>query len=100
WFSQSTPSGSFIRADGSTSDLGDPDANLGIEGNLKLFYDSKDGLHAWFQYGLFIPLSGLDREVTVEPSVDSLSIDADGVRYNRLDAGLAHTIQVMLGITF
>ena len=106
WFSESTPSGSFIRVDdeGNTSNspLGDPDENLGIEGDVKIFFDSSDGLHAWLQYGLFIPLGGLAREVTVE---DGSPADPDpevneGGSFAKLDPGLAHTFQVMLGITF
>ena len=101
WFEQSTPSGSFVRNDGTLSDLGSPDANLGVEGDVKLFFDSKDGLHAWFQYGMLIPLGGMDREVQVEPNSSiAASEDSEGNRFARLDAGLAHTIQLMLGITF
>ena len=100
WFSESTPSGSFIREDGTMSDLGEPDANLGFEGDLKLFYDSKDGLHAWLQYGMFVPFSGLNREVIVEPTSSLAESSDEDNSYGVLEAGLAHTIQVMLGITF
>lgn len=106
-FASSTPSGSFIRDyDGISgrSPLGNPDENLGIEGDLKLFYDSAEGLHAWIQYGLFIPFGGLEREVVVENASpmaeDSVGSGVGLRRFARLGTGLAHTLQVLLGITF
>ncbi len=105
WFGESTPSGSFIRVDengnSTTSDLGAPDRNLGIEGDVMLFFNSSNGLHAWLQYGLFIPLGGLEREVLADDQVDvgDERSETDN-RFVRLGAGLAHTLQVMLGITF
>ena len=100
WFSESTPSGSFVREDGTLSDIGEPNSNLGIEGDFKIFYDSKDGLHAWLQYGMFIPLAGLDREVLVEPGIVTGDDQSVTGNFARLNAGLAHTLQVLLGITF
>lgn len=67
------------------------DANLGIEADLKLFYVSDDGFHAWFEYGILFPLAGLDR---LSPNVD-LPL-ADRV----MSAGIAQTLRLMLGVTF
>lgn len=100
----STPSGSFSQRTnemGENISLGSPNANLGVEADLKLFYDSEDGFHAWFQYGIFIPMAGLDREVVIE---DALRQEADanvnGNPVRRLDAGVAHTLQLLLGVSF
>lgn len=67
------------------------DGNLGIEADLKLFYASDDGFHAWFEYGILFPLAGLDR---LSPNVD-LPL---GERV--LSAGIAQTLRLMLGVTF
>lgn len=67
-----------------------PDANLGIEFDAKLYYISEDGFNAWFQYGLFVPFSGLDRRRLLEV--------ADGE--DILEASIAQTIQVMLAVTY
>jgi len=53
---------------------------------------------------LFIPLAGLDRRVIVEqgsPLVDPVT-DAEGNRVDtaKLDASLAHTVQIFLGVSF
>jgi uncharacterized protein (TIGR04551 family) len=84
FFAESTPS-----AGKAALGLGSQDANLGIEADLKIFYDSEDGFHAWLQYGLLIPFGGLDRAV----------LDTDGVN-KVLDAEVAQTIQAMLAISF
>lgn len=97
---ESTPSGAFNRDDGTLSPLGTADQNLAVEGDVKLFYDSKDGLHAWLQYGMLIPLGGLDTEVQVEDGSDIAEDIVDGRSFARRDASLAHTIQVMLAISF
>jgi uncharacterized protein (TIGR04551 family) len=93
WFAESTPSAGFVVPTTATDDAvaaaRAPDANLGLETDLKLFYASDDGFHAWLEYGLFVPFAGLDRRV----------VDGRG-RTTDLPAGVAHTIQAMLGITF
>jgi hypothetical protein len=75
-FSESTPS---------ASRPGFEDKNLGLEFDAKLFYVSEDGFTAWMQYGMFIPMRGLN---------------ARAVDRTELDAKLAHTIQAMMAITF
>ncbi|MCK6552120.1 TIGR04551 family protein [Myxococcota bacterium] len=75
WFSESTPSAS----------LSNPDANLGLEGDVKIFFDSEDGFHAWLQYGMFVPFAGLDRSPVA------------GVT---LDAGIAHSLQALVAVSF
>ena len=93
--------------DGTTNALGTPSNNLGIEGDLKLFYETRDGFFAWAQYGLFIPFGGLDREVIVEQNSvlgQSNTFDngqlPDGRRVARLNASVAHTIQFLRGVSF
>lgn len=109
WFASSTPSGSFVdlqNSDGTdVPNLGTPSANLGVEADVKLFYASKEGFHAWLQYGLFIPFGGLDRQVEIEKDVamDLSSNEVavvDNTPFRRLDAKIAHTIQILFGITF
>lgn len=107
WFAQSTPSGGFeglVDGEGNDLGLGSPSANLGLEADVKIFYDSKEGFHAWLQYGLFIPFSGLNRPVVIEDDVAADNPDArqnaDGDGVIALDAKIAHTLQVMLGVTF
>lgn len=101
----STPSGSFDNGldtalDNGETILGRKSANLGVEADFKLFYDSDDGFHAWFQYGLFIPMSGLDRQVAVESFSNLAEGRSNGEPVARIDASLAHTMQLMLGVTF
>lgn len=101
----STPSASFetgrTNTAGEDTTLGSPSANLGLEADFKLFYDSEDGFHAWFQYGLFIPFAGLDREVVVEQtSTLAETTNSQGQPVGRLDAGVAHTLQLLLGVSF
>lgn len=101
-FASSTPSESLeeavVTSGGSNADLGGQSEDLGFEIDLKLFFDSDDGFHAWFQYGLFIPMDGLDRLV---PTVsDDTQFLVGGTGVERIDASLAHTLQLMLGITF
>lgn len=93
-FAESTASSSF------TSDqVGGLDANLGIEADVSLFYRSKHGFFGQFQYGIFIPMDGLDRQVQVEANQQpTATLDQGPVR--RLDASVAHTLQVLLGIEF
>lgn len=79
-FSSSTPSASIP---------GQASKNLGLEGDLKVFYNSEDGFHAWLVYGLFIPFSGLNRNVL-----------NDMGQTTEVDAGVAQTIQAMLAVTF
>ncbi|MBI2373430.1 MAG: TIGR04551 family protein [Deltaproteobacteria bacterium] len=77
-FAESTPSASHS-----------PDANLGLEGDFKIFYSTDDGFYAWLEYGLLFPFAGLDTQVTNE-----------GGATNVLDAGIAQTIQALLAVTF
>jgi uncharacterized protein (TIGR04551 family) len=84
-FASSTPSASLTLFPGK----GDGDANLGIEGDLKIFYRSEDGFNAWLMYAIFIPFAGLNRTVT----------DQNGQPLE-LSAGIAHAIQAMIGVTF
>ena len=107
WFAESTPSGSLeglVGQDGTDLGLGSPSANLGLEADVKLFYDSTEGFHAWLQYGMFIPFGGLNRAVVIESDIaaedNEARVNADGEAVKLLDAKIAHTIQVMLGVTF
>ncbi|MCA9555478.1 MAG: TIGR04551 family protein, partial [Myxococcales bacterium] len=98
----STPSGSFsVLTDDAGQDisLGKASGNLGLEADVKLFYDSDDGFHAWLQYGLFVPFAGLDREVVVEstsPLAEAFNASREPIA--KLDAGVAHTLQLLLGV--
>lgn len=105
WFTQSTPSASFTNlqpAQQDTDPLGSANANLGLEADLSVFFNSEDGFHAWLQYGIFIPFAGLDRRVQVERDAEGTLFLVDGQpeNFRRLDASIAHTIQVLLGVTF
>ncbi|MCC7384005.1 MAG: TIGR04551 family protein [Deltaproteobacteria bacterium] len=80
-WARSTPSGSFRYGEDR-----EPNPNLGLEADLKLFYESEDGFHAWLQYGLFFPFAGLDRQVPESTRV--------------LESEIAQTLQVMFGVTF
>ena len=108
WFASSTPSGSFTDLTSNTVEgrnLGEPDRNLGLEFDFKLFYDSIDGFHAWAQYGLLIPFGGLARQVDVESESriaagqDVRNLNEGGV-VGRLSTEVAHTIQFLLGVSF
>lgn len=81
WSSASTPSAS-LSLDGRGAE-----GNLGIEADLKLFYDSDDGFHSWLEYGLLVPLGGLDYQTL-------------GASAEIINASVAHTLQVMLGVSF
>jgi uncharacterized protein (TIGR04551 family) len=104
WFASSTPSGSFTEirnSEGNDDSLGNPDNNLGLEGDFKIFYDSEDGFHAWFQYGMFIPFGGLDRQVQVETYYPGATKTlSTGEQVARLDSSLAHTLQLFFGVSF
>jgi uncharacterized protein (TIGR04551 family) len=69
--------------------LGQASGNLGVEGDLKVFYNSEDGFHAWLVYGLFVPFIGLNHGI-----VNEMNMPID------LSAGVAHTLQGMLAVTF
>lgn len=77
-FAESTPSAAHTL-----------DANLGLEGDFKVFYSTDDGFHAWLEYGLLFPLAGLDTQITREDNSTTV-----------LEAGIAQTIQAMLAVTF
>lgn len=109
FFAESTPSASFTDLDlDGQPDLGAPDPNLGVEADLKVFFDSTEGFHAWLQYGIFIPFAGMDRRVEVESNVEGERIlmkqdpqDSGAIlNFRKLDASIAHTLQVMLAVTF
>ena len=112
WFTESTPSGSFDSVDPQEfiegTSLGEPNRNLGLEFDFKLFYDSVDGFHAWAQYGLLIPFSGLSRQLAVESGdtrlgvvpEDSRTLSATNDEVARLTTEIAHTIQFLLGVSF
>ncbi len=107
WFAQSTPSSSFGAFGDEGATLGSPDSNLGLEFDLKLFFNSEDGFHAWAQYGLFIPFGGLDRVTEIDQATadqlggTNVTTDANGTRIlGKLNASLAHTIQFLIGVTF
>ncbi len=121
WFASSTPSGGFFAqtgmddagdptctglcdSDANPLGIGNPSANLGLEADVKIFYNSKEGFHAWLQYGIFIPFAGLNRPVIIESDVAQDNSDArqdvNSRNWLALDAKVAHTIQVLLGVTF
>lgn len=92
-FAESTPSSSL------QGTLGGQDPNLGVEADLTLFFRSEHGFQAQFQYALFVPMDGLDRQVEVE-SNQAPDATIDGVPVRRLDASIAHSLQVLLGVEF
>lgn len=114
FFAQSTPSGSLDSnfdldiGGNSGGSFGNPDPNLGIEFDVNLFYKSMEGFNARLQYGLFIPMDGLDRQTFIEPFIadgeDRGTVTntefSDQLYMTRTDAGVAHTIQVLLGVAF
>jgi len=106
-FTQSTPSGSMDRTDISVTD--DSDAalsdlggshSLGFELDFKFFFNNDDGFHAWFQYGLFIPMDALDRLIPVDSQRTNFDYEIGTQGVERINSGLAHTLQLMLGVTF
>lgn len=100
WFANSTPSGSFYRENDQTVTLGNPSKHLGLEADAKLFYDSEAGFHAWLQYGIFVPFAGMDRQLVVEDTFVNATVNAAGQPIARLDAAVAHTIQLMFALSF
>jgi len=101
-FASSTPSGSLqngddvLNLDGAAESLGGPDANLGVELDFKVFFVSDNGFNTWLQYATFIAMDGLDRLVADESATTTLS----GQNVRRLNAGVAHNLQLFLGIAF
>lgn len=101
-FAASTPSGSLQNGDSvldldqSAEPLGGPDANLGLELDFKVFFVSDNGFNTWLQYATFIAMDGLDRLVLDDGATTTLN----GENVRRLDAGVAHNLQLFLGITF
>ncbi len=103
-FAGSTPSGSFDY--GSGDDIFDnqgglvesfsPNPNLGLEADVKLFYASVDGFHAWFEYAILFPFAGLDRRSYNVPGIGANG--SDGAV--NLSAEIAQTLQVMFGVVF
>lgn len=86
---QSTPSAGITNG-GVISELGHGrDANLGVELDVKLFYASEDGFHAWLQYGVLFPMAGLDAQAENE---DNQAI--------ALESGIAQTLQAMFAVSF
>ncbi len=103
-FSQSTPSNSLdqevLDANNQAADLGGPSNPLGFELDFKLFFDSDDGFHAWFQYGLFIPMDAMDRLVARPERSGGTQTNVNGTEVTRLNASLVHSLQILLGISF
>ncbi|MBX2811504.1 MAG: TIGR04551 family protein [Myxococcales bacterium] len=102
WFPESTPSGSLeVEAE---TPFGSPNANLGLEFDATLYYKSKEGFNGMLQYGLFVPMDGLDRQVFVEEFDEGgrpvAGRSGQNSRVRLLNADLTHTIQVLLGISF
>lgn len=98
-YSASTPSASFA-SNGSNDIKNDagvvtqtrrPAPNLGLEADLRLFYASEDGFHAWLQYGILFPFAGLDRLL-----VDS-AVRGGG---KTLSSEIAQTLQLTFGVVF
>ena len=96
-FSQSTPSAGldpsrdYDRDTAGAADGRSPSSNLGLEGDVRVFYRSDDGFNAWLEYGLFIPFDGLDRAVVPGTNPNEQQF---------LNASIAQTIQAMLAVTF
>lgn len=111
-FGESTPSGSFLGVgEGSDEQLlsRSPDNNLGVEFDVKLFYDSDNGFHFWLEQGFFIPMDGLDRVIASrngdDPTVrlnEAVTGPNDAAILNArvLNSDFAYTLQLMFGITF
>ncbi|MEL6184314.1 MAG: hypothetical protein AAFU79_06800, partial [Myxococcota bacterium] len=102
WFGESTPSGSFNNV--AATDIGGTDLNLGFEADVSLFFRSERGFTAQLQYGIFIPMDGLDRQVFLDANQTAVPDDRLSTFNNepvgRLDAQIAHTVQALLAITF
>ena len=98
----STPSASYSYGDGDDAkdnqgnviEVREPNANLGIEADAKLFYASVDGFHAWFEYAILFPFAGLDRRVNEVEQASGATGPSD------LSSEIAQTLQVMFGVTF
>ena len=95
WKAESTPSGSFTT-------LGESSTDLGVELDTRLFFESDSGLRFWLEYGVLFPMAGLDREVVVQNSDSPLfeGVDEDDRPIGRLDASVAHSLQVLIGLEF
>ena len=63
----------------------------GLEADLRLFYASEDGFHAWLQYGILFPFAGLDRLLA-----DS-AVQGGG---KTLSSEIAQTLQLTFGVVF
>jgi hypothetical protein len=84
-----------VKPDGrSLLEVRQPNANLGIEADAKLFYASVDGFHAWFEYAILFPFAGLDRRV------NEVALSGGRVGPADLSSEIAQTLQVMFGVTF
>lgn len=102
-FAGSTPSASFsygagddtVNDQGEVTEVFAPNPNLGLEADVKLFYASVDGFHAWFEYAILFPFAGLDRRVE-----QALQPDGSVSDVQNLSSEIAQTFQVMLGVTF
>lgn len=95
-YSASTPSGSFDKnggndIKGTVTQTRRPAPNLGLEADLRLFYASEDGFHAWLQYGILFPFAGLDRLLA-----DS-AVQGGG---KTLSSEIAQTLQLTFGVVF
>ncbi|MGF1509137.1 MAG: TIGR04551 family protein [Myxococcota bacterium] len=106
-FSQSTPSNSLeivedlVPTGDEELDFGNPSENLGLEFDTKIFFDSDDGFHAWVQYALFVPFGGLNRLVPAATlPEEEVTATFNGTQVQQLDAGVAHSLQILLAITF
>jgi uncharacterized protein (TIGR04551 family) len=88
-FASSTPSASLP---GIPALQQDQSANLGIEGDLRVFYNSEDGFHAWLLYALFVPFDGLNRGISMDKTENGQPL--------AISAGIAQALQLMLGVTF
>lgn len=101
-FAASTPSGGYsygpeddVRdTQGSVITVLEPNPNLGLEADLKLFYASVDGFHAWFEYAILFPFAGLDRRAYSVAQRNGAGATQD------LSSEIAQTLQVMFGVTF
>jgi len=100
-YAGSTPSASYSYSDGDDErdnqgniiGVREPNPNLGLEADLKVFYASPDGFHAWLEYAVLFPFAGLDR------MADGADQNGNATRVN-LSAEIAQTIQILFGVTF
>jgi hypothetical protein len=106
-YAASTPSGSYsydesddqLDASGVVTKVRNPNPNLGVEADARIFLQTDDGFNVWLQYGILFPLAGLDRRVASQGILQSDGTYLSGGPAD-LSSTLAQTLQLMFAVTY